>query len=51
MSPNIALTNTVFLTYLVILLDLLVVAGATIGILGLFLKKTSAMPGNRIAVG
>ncbi len=39
MSPNIALTNNVFLTYLVILLGLLVVAGATIGILGLFLKK------------
>jgi phosphatidate cytidylyltransferase len=39
MSPNIALTNTIFQTYLVILLGLLVVAGATIGILGLFLKK------------
>lgn len=39
MSPNVALTNNVFLTYLCILLGLLAVAGATIGILGLFLKK------------
>jgi phosphatidate cytidylyltransferase len=39
MSPNIALTNNVFLTYLGILLGLLIVSGAAIGILGLSLKK------------
>ncbi len=39
MSPNAALANNVFLTYVGILFGLLVVAGASIGILGLLLKK------------